>query len=85
MWMLDDIRSAVLGRKDALLTHYKDRIREGAIERAKVRIVLHGKSVSDYAEDDLEVIVKEEEDKLKEELKTKSFAAILAILGLGSL
>lgn len=83
--MLDDIKSAVLDRKSALLTRYKDRIKESAIERAKVRIVLHGKSVSDYGEDDLEIIVREEEDKLKEELKTKSFAAILAILGLGSL
>lgn len=83
--MLVDIKSLVRNKKDALLARYKDRIRESAIERAKVRVVLQGKSVSGYTEDELEIIVKEEEDKLKEELKTKSFAAILAILGLGSL
>lgn len=58
------------------------RIREKAIARATTRIYLHGKRPEEYDADLLEVIVKEEEDKLKGELKDKSIIMLLAALGL---
>ncbi|WP_045859922.1 hypothetical protein [Teredinibacter purpureus] len=58
------------------------RIREKAIERARTRIYLHGKQPEDYAEEVLEVIVKEEEDKLRAEFKDKGILMLLAALGL---
>ncbi|SMF31228.1 hypothetical protein SAMN02745866_02050 [Alteromonadaceae bacterium Bs31] len=58
------------------------RIREKAIERATTRIYLHGRRPEDYDEDVLEVIVKEEEDKLKSEFKDKGILVLLAALGL---
>lgn len=57
-------------------------IRNKAIERARTRIYLHGKRPEDYEQDILEVIVKEEEDKIKSELKDKGILALLAALGL---
>ena len=82
--MFSNIKNKVLDKKEALFVKYRDRIQEKAIERAKVRIVLHGKSVSDYTEEELKIIVKEEEDKLKDGLKTKSYLSVLALLGLNS-
>lgn len=58
------------------------RIREKAIARATTRIYLHGKRPEEYDPDLLEVIVKEEEDKLKSEYKDKSILMLLAALGL---
>lgn len=58
------------------------RIREKAIARATTRIYLHGKRPEEYDPDLLEAIVKEEEDKLKSELKDKSILMLLAALGL---
>ncbi len=58
------------------------KIREKAIERATTRILLHGRRPEDYEEEVLEVIVKEEEDKLKSEFKDKGILVLLAALGL---
>lgn len=58
------------------------RIRNKAIERAKTRIYLHGRKPEDYDANVLEIIVKEEEDKIKSELKNKTIVALLAALGL---
>ena len=57
-------------------------IREKAISRATTRIFLHGKRPEEYEADILEVIVKEEEDKIKSEYKNKSIVMLLAALGL---
>lgn len=83
--MIFDLKDKMLAKKEALINKYRDRIQEKAIERTKVRIVLHGKSVSDYKEEDLAIIVKEEEGKIKNDLKTKGYLSILALLGLNSL
>ena len=44
------------------------RIRERAIKKAKVRIALHGRKVDDLSEDDLEIIVADEEQKIRKQL-----------------
>jgi len=80
---LGEPKYGLLGRKiRGLKSTFAARLREKAIDRARTRIYLHGKRPEDYDEDVLEVIVKEEEDKLKSELKDKGLLALLAALGL---
>lgn len=70
------------GIKDKLLYRYRDTIREKAIARAKARIALSGRSPAALSEDELEVIVKEEEDKIKQVIYGSSIAAIMLVLGI---
>ena len=61
---------------------YAGKIRDKAIERAKTRIYLHGRKPEDYEPDILEVIVKEEEDKIISDYKSRGIVALIAALGL---
>lgn len=65
----------------AIPKRYRSVIREKAIKRAETRIIVAGRRPEDFSPDDLEVVVKEEEDKLKSDLKTKGLFAVLALLG----
>lgn len=60
----------------------QQKIREKAISRAKTRIVLAGKVPEDFNEEQLEIIVKEEEDKIKGSAKEKGLLVLLSLLGL---
>ena len=60
----------------------KNKIREKAILSTKARLAEHHKSFDDYSDEELEIIISDEERKIKEDLKTKSLVAALAILGL---
>lgn len=57
--------------------------REKAISRAKTRILLHGRTVEEYSQDDLETIVKEEEDKIVSGYRKMGLVGLLALLGIG--
>ena len=57
-------------------------IREKAIKRAKAKIALSGKQVSDLSQDEIEIITAEEEQKIKDTIKTSTFAAVLILLGI---
>ena len=61
---------------------YKNAIREKAIQRTQTRILLAGRKTEDFNSEDLEIIVKEEEDKIKSEFKEKGPLATLALLGI---
>lgn len=61
---------------------YKRAFREKAIKRAKTRILIAGKKPEDFAPEDLEVVVHEEEEKIKSEVKEKGLLAVLALLGI---
>ncbi len=61
---------------------YHERIREKAIGRAQTRIIIAGKSPEDFSEEELEIIVKEEEDKILGDAKEKGLLALAALLGL---
>ena len=61
----------------------KAKIRDKAISRSETRILLAGRKVDDFNEDELEIIVKEEEDKIYTSLKEKGLLALIAILGIG--
>ena len=58
------------------------KIRDKAISRAQTRIVLAGKSATDFDEDELEIIVKEEEDKILGSVKEKGLLVLVSLLGL---
>ncbi|MDR0780501.1 MAG: hypothetical protein LBF16_07375 [Pseudomonadales bacterium] len=68
--------------KENLQQRYRNTLREKAIARAKVEIALAGKRVTDYDEDQLEVIVKAEEGKVLEKYRNSAFVIVLLALGL---
>jgi hypothetical protein len=69
-------------RKENLQQRMRRALREKAIGRAKVQIALAGKRVTDYDEEQLEIIVKGEEDKLRAQYQTSALLVVLAALGL---
>jgi hypothetical protein len=64
-----------------LPTKYRSWIREKAISKARTRIIVAGGDPATFSEDDLEVIVREEEDNIKSSVKEKGVLAVLALLG----
>lgn len=71
---------AIKGRK--LKDAVKNKIREKAILSTKARLAEHHKTFDDYTDEELEIIILDEENKIKDDLKTKSLVGALAILGL---
>ena len=58
------------------------RILEMSIENAKAELAKRGRDTSDVSEKQLELIVNDEEKKIRESFKNRSITALLAILGL---
>ena len=75
MGKLDDIKESVQGK-------YRSKIRERAITQAKARIALSEKKFQDFTQDELEIVVRDEEDKVKRSLKQSAVVALLITLGL---
>jgi hypothetical protein len=61
---------------------YKSALRDKAISRARTRIIVAGGDPKTFSANDLEAVVREEEDKLKASVKEKGLLAVLALLGL---
>ncbi len=68
--------------KDSILDKYRSKIRERAITQAKARIALSSKPLEDFTEEELEIIVRDEEEKVKSTLKQSGVVALLITLGL---
>jgi hypothetical protein len=68
--------------KDGLVGRFRSRIRERAITQAKARIALSGRDFADFSESELEIIVRDEEEKVKGSLKQSAVVAALIVLGL---
>jgi hypothetical protein len=66
----------------AIPKKYRGYIRNKAIERARTRIIVAGNDPRSMSQEDLEVVVREEEDKIKGSIKEKGLLAVLALLGL---
>jgi len=62
------------------ITTYRTFVREKAIGRAQTRILLAGKKADEFSEEELEVIVKEEEDKINSNIKEKGLLADWSLL-----
>jgi len=63
----------------------REKIRDKAISRAETRILIAGKKAEDFSEDELEIIVREEEQNIYSSIKTKGLLAALSVLGLSLL
>ncbi|WP_188151829.1 hypothetical protein [Teredinibacter waterburyi] len=74
--------NAIKQRYETLIDKYRVRLRDKAISRARARIYASGKEPEALSEVALEAVVKDEEDKLVSELKSKGIYALLAALGL---
>ena len=61
---------------------YRGFIREKAINRARTRIIVAGGDPMTFSQDDLEVVVREEEDKIKSSIREKGLLAVLAFFGI---
>ena len=69
-------------KKEGILGKYRSVIREKAIEQAKVEIALAGKEVADYNAEQLEIIVKAQEDKIIQKYRNSSLVIFLLALGI---
>ena len=58
------------------------RLREEAIMRTRARLVESRVDIDTLTDDELEIIIADEEDKLVGEYKTKGLIALLALLGI---
>ena len=69
-------------KKDGVLSKYRAVIREKAIDQSKVEIALAGKNVTDYSADQLEIIVKDQEDKIIQKYRNSTLVVFLLALGI---
>ncbi len=58
------------------------RLREKAIMRTRARLIESRVDIDELSDEELEIIIKDEEDKLLDEYKTKGIIALLALLGI---
>jgi hypothetical protein len=68
--------------RDKLTGRYRSALREKAIAQAKVEIALAGKKVTDYDAEQLETIVKAQEDRILQKYRNSAFVVLLLALGL---
>ena len=61
---------------------YRSAIREKAIQRARTRIIIAGRAPEEFSAEDLEVVVCEEEEKIKSDIRDKGLLAVLALFGI---
>ena len=60
----------------------RERLREKALSRTHARLVISGVDIDTLSDDDLEIIIRDEENKLVDEYKSKGIIALLALLGI---
>ena len=77
-WIVEKV--VYLPRKSRDL--FYERLREKALIRTRARLVESGVDINTLNDDDLEVIIADEEDKLLGEYKSKGLIALLALLGI---
>lgn len=68
--------------KERVAGEVRRRVRERAIKKAKVRIALHGRKIEDFSEDELEIVVADEEEKVRKQLLVVPLIAIGIVLGI---
>lgn len=68
--------------KDSLSKRVRLKVRKKAFSNAQSRIIASGGNIDQLSADDLEVLVKEEEDKIISAYKDKGIVFLLALIGL---
>lgn len=76
------LKSKIKGQYGVNSDRIAKALREKAIEQTKVRLALAELNIADLSEDELEIIVKEEEEKIKARFTWTLGAALMAYLGL---
>ena len=74
--------SKIIEKKRDLAHKLKMHIRKKAMKQFEDKLVLLQKKISDYPKDELESFVAKEEKDIIKSYKTKSIAALLALLGI---
>ena len=77
-WVMEKI--SYLPRKTR--DKFFERLRERAILRTRARLVESGVDIDKLSDEELEVIIADEEDKLIGEYKSRGLIALLALLGI---
>jgi len=80
--MKTDSKSLSVPYVGAIPRKYRSFVRDKAIDRARTRIIVAGNDPRKMSQEDLEVVVKEEEDKIKSSIRERGLLAVLALLGL---
>ncbi len=58
------------------------KIQEKAVLKLKAKLAMEHKSFDDYSDEELEIMLYQEKQEIKDDLKTKSLVAALAMIGL---
>jgi len=58
------------------------KIQERAVLNLKAELIIHHKTFDDYSDEELEILISREKQKIIDELKNKTLVAVLAFLGL---
>ncbi len=61
---------------------FRIRLRERALLRTRARLVESAVEIEKLSDEELEIIIRDEEDKLLGEYKSKGLIALLALLGI---
>jgi len=61
---------------------FRTRLRERALLRTRARLVESAVEIEKLSDEELEIIIRDEEDKLLGEYKSKGLIALLALLGI---
>ena len=72
----------MLNKIDEIKDDLYKKLREKAMLRTKARLAENGIDINTLSKDDLEVIIKDEEDKIMDDLKSKSILGLAALLGI---
>ena len=76
------MKTWLTAKKQTVIDKYRSVIREKAIDQAKVEIALAGKAVTDYNAEQLEIIVKAQEEKIIQRYKNSTLIVFLLALGI---
>ena len=82
MESIDKLKSRISDNFDDFSNQVLDALREKAIEQTKAKIALSGKNSADFSQDELEILVKDEEEKIKTRFKNTLGLGLIAFLGL---
>ncbi len=77
-WMMEKM----LYLPEKVRSKARERLREKALSRTHARLVISGVDIDTLSDDDLEVIIADEENKLIDEYKSRGIIALLALLGI---
>lgn len=80
--MLRAVTSRGRRARERLTGEVRGRIRERAIKKAKVRIALHGRKIEDFSKNELEIVVADEEEKIRKQLWIVPLVAVGVVLGI---